>query len=163
MASIVTLTAEQIEYFWSRVAMGPPEVCWPWRGTVLNSGYGQVKYAGKKYLTHRLAFALSGHEVPGHMNVLHAPVVCHNRLCCNPGHLRLGTTMENIHDQVLDGTASYLRPGKHAPNGKLGEAGAALARFLVEQGNTQATVADWLAVSRPAVSMACSGRTWLAA
>jgi hypothetical protein len=95
--------------------------------------------------------------------VLHAPIVCHNKLCCNPAHLRPGTAADNARDRALDGTAAYLRPGKHAPNGKLGVAGAGLARFLVGQGNTHATVADWLAVSRPAVSMACSGRTWLAA
>lgn len=161
MASIVTLTAEQAAYFWSRVAVGAANACWPWcGGTVLRNGYGQVKFSQKKYLVHRLALMLSGQEVPDHMRVLHAPVVCHNRLCCNPAHLRQGTASDNARDSVLDGTAAYLRPGKHAPNSKLGAAGAALARFLVGLGNSHAAVARWLSVSRATVSYALEGITW---
>jgi hypothetical protein len=159
----MTLTDEQRRLFWSRVDKGPALACWPWRGTVLRNGYGQAKFSGKKHLAHRLALALAGQEVPAGMLVLHAPLVCHNRLCCNPAHLRLGTAADNARDRVSDGTASYLRPGKHAPNSKLGVAGAGLARFLVEQGSTHATVAEWLLVSRTTVSLACEGRTWLAA
>lgn len=160
MACVVTLTEEQVQHFWARVQIGAASVCWPWQGTVLNNGYGQVKFNQKKYLTHRLALILSGVEVPDAMRVLHAPVVCHNRLCCNPAHLRAGTAADNNHDQVLDGTANYLRPGKHAPNGKLGQAGAALARFLVSLGNTHEVVAGWLRVSRATVSLAIEGQTW---
>ncbi len=160
MASLVTLTDSQLDHFWSRVDVCGERECWPWLGTILNNGYGQVKFSRKQYLTHRLALILSGVNVPDDMLVLHAPVVCHNKRCCNPAHLRLGTAADNNHDQVIDGTATHLRPGKHAPNGKLGTAGAALARFLVGQGNTHRAVADWLAVSRTAVSFALEGRAW---
>jgi hypothetical protein len=160
MAGIMNLTDEQVRLFWSRVEVGAPEACWPWRGTALRNGYGQVKLDGKRYLAHRLALALSGKEVPRYMHVLHAPVVCHNRLCCNPGHLRLGTDADNAKDRANDGAAAYQRPGKYAPNAKLGQAGAVLARFLVSLGNPRSTVGRWLGVSRAAISLAVSGQTW---
>lgn len=160
MANLVTLTDSQRDYFWSRVQVGASDACWPWKGTVLRNGYGQAKFSRKRYLAHRLALALSGVEVPGDMRVLHAPLVCHNKACCNPAHLRVGSDADNARDRVLDGTANYLRPGKHAPNGKLGVTGAALARFLVRLGNTHAAVAAWLGVSRPTVSLTLEGQSW---
>lgn len=32
------------------------------------------------------------------------PVICHNRGCVNPRHLRWGTRQDNIADRILDGT-----------------------------------------------------------
>lgn len=155
------LTDKQRAHFWARVDIDPDRACWTWHGTVLRNGYGQVKFNGKRYLAHRLAFELwSGLPLPERRQVLHAPLVCHNRRCCNPAHMRLGTAADNARDRAIDGTAAYQRPGKYAPHSKLGMAGAVLARFLVHLGNTHAAVADWLSVSRPAVSLAMAGRTW---
>lgn len=38
------------------------------------------------------------------MIVAHNPIMCHNRSCVNPLHLREATQIENEHDKVLDGT-----------------------------------------------------------
>src|SRR4051812_32357738 len=46
-----------IATFWQRVEI-TQEGCWLWRGTILESGYGQVRVGGKGYLTHRVAWML---------------------------------------------------------------------------------------------------------
>ena len=48
-----------------------PDACWPWELSTGSHGYGQA------------------------WDVDH---VCHNRLCCNPSHLRLLTNRENARD-----------------------------------------------------------------
>ncbi len=39
----------------------------------------------------------------------HAPLICHNKLCINPRHLRWDTPQGNSDDRILDGTMSKKR------------------------------------------------------
>ena len=75
-----------------------------WVGDCLQStcatdkdGYGRLGVAGKTHRVPRLAWEVLVGPIPPGRLVLHN---CHNRKCCNPKHLRLGTQSENIQDTV---------------------------------------------------------------
>ena len=70
---------------WSRIKRGP-NGCWLWTGSTVN-GFGMMNVDGFSVYTHRLAYELSiGEPLPLRMQIRHT---CHQRLCCNPEHLRL--------------------------------------------------------------------------
>lgn len=89
--------------------------CWEWQGGLFkDSGYGKFNGgksgSGKRLtvLAHRFAFELHIGPIPEGLSVLHR---CDNRVCVNPGHLFLGTQLDNIHDMFGKGRAR--------PQGKL--------------------------------------------
>lgn len=96
-------TSEFAAEFWSHVAKGDPDACWPWQDRTGRGGYGMTYVPGRPNDTgtHIVAFFLT-HErwpAPG-MNVCHS---CDNPPCCNGKHLWEGTTLENAQDSMLKG------------------------------------------------------------
>lgn len=71
--------------------------CWEWNGHVSPTGYGKMRYNSVEKTTHRLAWEIAVGSIPEGKYVLHQ---CDNPRCCNPnpGHLYIGTQLENIHD-----------------------------------------------------------------
>ena len=84
--------------FWAKVSVGAGDGCWLWAGGVGRDGYGQTMYQRGRFRSHQLALILSGMERPSapRNQALHA---CDIPLCCNPSHLRWGTTQENTRDR----------------------------------------------------------------
>lgn len=92
------------EVLWNKVDKREANECWPWKGTITKSGYGRTWINDIGYYAHRVIFNLAN---PGQIE-LKAPTnkkahgflmhTCDNRLCCNPGHLRVATLKENNHD-----------------------------------------------------------------
>jgi hypothetical protein len=74
--------------------------CWEWEGTILATGYGQIKHGGEKFSTHRLAWFIANGEIPDGMVVMHQ---CDNRRCCRPAHLRVGSSGDNNRDAAVKG------------------------------------------------------------
>lgn len=73
--------------------------CWVWTGTVRARGtngqgepYGGITHEGRRWLVHRLAFALAYGEIPQGLVIDH---ICHRTLCFRPDHLRAVTQREN--------------------------------------------------------------------
>lgn len=79
---------------------GGPTACWPWLGTILNTGYGQLWADGIRHSAHRVAYVLNIGQIPDGLVVMHS---CDFRACNNPAHLSVGSTHDNLLDMVSKG------------------------------------------------------------
>ena len=100
--------------FWDSVKIGADGDCWPWTGIRKDTGYGLISKKNDKIHiqipAHRLAWIIAnGVEVPAGLVVRHS---CDNPPCCNPAHLLVGTTADNVSDKV-----SRSRQPKGSANG----------------------------------------------
>jgi hypothetical protein len=86
------------ERFWSM--LNKTDTCWLWTGGQNRNGYGQWSFRSRPTVTHRIAWMLTHGPIPEGMQVLHR---CDVRLCCNPDHLFLGTTADNMRDKTEKG------------------------------------------------------------
>ena len=69
--------------------------CWIWAKSFTTPGYGQIWYKGKRYDSHRYSYMCFKGIIPKGYLVRH---LCHNRSCCNPEHLEVGTHLDNYND-----------------------------------------------------------------
>lgn len=143
---------------WVRVDRRGPDECWPWKGSPNTSGYGQVDltYKGVRcaHNVHRVIWALAHGRSPGRRFVRHT---CHNRICCNPAHLRLGTPLQNSRDMIAAGRSTA---GDRNPNARLTAEQVHGIRSALAAGETQASVARRHGVSCQAVNHIATGRRW---
>ena len=58
--------------------------CHIWSGAVHKSGYGQIKWAGKSTVAHRVVYTLVKGDIPNGAVIDH---LCSVKLCVNPEHL----------------------------------------------------------------------------
>lgn len=76
---------------------GPQGDCWLYTGTVMNNGYGELRFNGQKLYAHRVAYEAAFGSISAGMCVCHS---CDVKLCVNPAHYFLGTDAENHDDCV---------------------------------------------------------------
>jgi hypothetical protein len=105
--------------FWSKVAVGLPDECWPWQASIGVHGYGQFSKDGKPQNASRVAWELHyGRPFPKGLDACHS---CNNRPCCNPAHIYAGTRKDNVADAIRAGTFRYpVGPYKGATHCKRG-------------------------------------------
>lgn len=78
--------------------------CWNWKNCKDQNGYGIVYYNKQNYYTHRAAYKLKYPEEDiSNLIIRH---LCHNRLCCNPDHVKSGSRRDNSIDS-RDYSKSY--------------------------------------------------------
>lgn len=80
---------------------------WEWKGLLDKYGYGKKSIGGLYWKPHRLAWAWANWSgegdwkaIPAGKWVLHR---CDNPRCVNPGHLFLGTGLDNVMDCINKG------------------------------------------------------------
>lgn len=74
--------------------------CWMFIGARNSDGYGTVRYQGKAYGAHRLAYELFVEPIPAGASILHT---CDNPWCINPDHLFPGSQLDNVRDMIAKG------------------------------------------------------------
>ena len=83
--------------FWEKFEnLGDDGKCWIWAGATVGT-YGQHKSPGTVWLAHRFSWFLVNGPIPHGKQINHS---CDVRLCCNPGHLHLGTPQTNIAEAI---------------------------------------------------------------
>lgn len=98
--------------FWNLVARGQGNACWPWLGQLSDNGYGRLRIGGRVRFTHQLAyeFTNSYEFVRCGRTISRDSILCLHRCdnppCCNPGHLWLGTQLDNRRDCVAKGRSA---------------------------------------------------------
>ena len=86
--------------FWAHVDIAGEDECWLWNGPKRRDGYGRFSYNGKQIQAHRMACWLTTKVYPGKLLVCHK---CDNPPCCNPNHLFVGSTRDNVLDAMRKG------------------------------------------------------------
>lgn len=84
--------------FWSNVVQA--DGCWQWKASTTEDGYGRIFGDGRQQRAHRISWEIHKGPIPEGMSVLHR---CDNPPCCNPAHLFLGTTADNMADKFAKG------------------------------------------------------------
>lgn len=84
-------TSDVQDAFWSKVEK--TSTCWIWHGSVTTSGYGQLKYNGKRWRAYAFSFMLAGNTLPQGKELHHE---CGNRLCVRPDHLAALSHAEHL-------------------------------------------------------------------
>ena len=64
----------------------PDGECVRWAGAIKSNGYGVIRFRGRLYHAHRVAYLLSGRPLLDGKVIDH---LCRNRWCVNPEHLEL--------------------------------------------------------------------------
>lgn len=89
--------------------------CWQWTGALDKDGYGRLWVDGRDIGAHRFAYENLVASIPVGLMVCHT---CDNPRCCNPGHLFLGTALDNNHDRNQKGRAN-VAVGERARSARL--------------------------------------------
>lgn len=89
--------------------------CLVWQGPKIQSRnsrtwYGQSVYRNKTMTIHRIVISLTQRPAGVREVVMHE---CDNGLCCNPAHLKFGTTQENLKDAAAKGSYQYHKSHYH--------------------------------------------------
>lgn len=147
--------AVRVTEFWRNVAICDDDECWLWTGYVNKDGYGEFFFAGEMQGAHELAVTFSTGEIKDPaLDTCHS---CDNPPCCNPGHLRFATRLENVADAVQRGR---VRSGEAHPFSRLTKAIVTEIRVRRANGALQKTLAADYGVSYAYISEIVNGLVW---
>jgi len=145
-----------IEKFWDNIQIGPIDYCWLWTKSTRKGGYGHVKWEGKDCCAHRLSYQFWYKcDIPSNLEVCHK---CDNPKCCNPTHLFLGTTLDNVRDKV---TKNRQARGTTNGKSKLTEDDVTKIKFLYKtKAITYTELGQMFCVSKSAIAHIIRGESW---
>ena len=141
------------DYIMSKIKIDPITGCWIWQAS-LTRGYGQAKLNGKQFKSHRLSYTFFKSPIPKGKLVCHT---CDNKLCCNPDHLWLGTTDDNMHDMVEKDRQPRGERNRHS---KLIESEVIKIRQLYKEGKGKHLLAEIYDISVSSIEYIVRFKTW---
>jgi|SRR5262245_13657245 len=151
------------ERFWEKVLRGHPDACWIWRAATQGTGYGKFGLPGGRFvLAHRMAWELTHGPIPDGLSVCHT---CDVRLCCNPRHLFLGTTADNLADMRAKGRGTPPPPspalkGEQHGRARLTEAEVTAIRNDYGPGTSIRVLAERYGVSPQNIHRIVTRKMW---
>lgn len=179
---LLSITPQEIAYFWSQVDIRANDECWRWTGGLFveRGNYGRAYIRREGFRAHRIAFFVHYRIDPQGFEVCHR---CDNPPCCNPHHLFKGTQADNMADCKKKGrfptgdqhwTAIYPEKVSHGPEhgqlikdnvprgekrklAKLKDADIPEIIRLVKEGAVQHAVAKTYGVTDTVISRICRG------
>jgi hypothetical protein len=127
--------------------------CWIWKGSINRGGYGRIG----DILVHRYSYMNFKGEIPDGMCVCHNCPGGDNRACCNPEHLWLGTSAENIKDK---GPKNRQHKGENQSCSKLKDFQVKEILEKLKSGRTLQSLGEEYSVSHGLISHIKQGRAW---
>lgn len=127
--------------------------CWEWKYPRPDGRANTFFHEGKVQSAYRVSYQLHVGPIPEGICVLHR---CDNGLCVNPGHLFLGTYVDNYHDMVSKGRANIAR-GMGKKSTKLTDDAVKDIKTSSMNGNQ---LAKKYGVKRQTVYDILAGKTW---
>lgn len=102
------ITEADIVRFWNKVSR--TDGCWEWTAYKTQGGYGQFSFRDKMIICPRFVWIITHGDIPPGIWVLHK---CDNPACVRPGHLFLGTCLDNNRDRANKGrSATGIKAGR---------------------------------------------------
>ncbi len=151
------MDGEFLYCFWSQVDVQVENGCWDWIGSRSKAGYGRFSYKGFHCYAHRMAWMIANcQEIPNGIVVRHE---CDRVQCVNPGHLLLGTELENVRDYIERGSI-LVEGGERRKRALLSESEVIEVKRMLANGYGRDEVVKRLGVKRNIVYSIDTGRTW---
>lgn len=131
--------------------------CWFWTGAKASNGYGNIRRNGRNTSTHQFAYEMEHGSVPEGMELLHW---CDNKLCVRvaPGHVQVGSHMENVRDCVSKG--NHAHGESHGKSVLSGRQVRSIRRKYAKGTVTQRELAAEYGVVQSAISKIVTGSHW---
>lgn len=146
------------ERLWSKVSIASRGSCLEWTGARSASGYGIFMINRKRVQTHRAAWMFTNGDIPKGKMVCHN---CDNRLCCNPGHLFIGSAKDNTLDMIAKGRHKpFCTRGESHHKSKLREGEVLQIRMLHASGVSISMICERFSISRQHANGIIKKRIW---
>lgn len=127
--------------------------CHEYQGWRNEKGYGRVTIGRRPQYVHRLSAAHhAGRELGPDEVVLHT---CDNPCCCNPAHLMIGTTHENVRDMMDKGRKTLVRK-----RNRLTEAQVLRIKLALAMGHGVSKIAERTGIPVRTLLHIRKGDTW---
>lgn len=132
--------------------------CVEYSGTIESTGYGSLRFKGKRYKAHRAAYIAHKGQIPKGLQVNHT---CDNKKCINPDHLWVGTQKENMDDMKNKGRDNRIgRKGSKSHMTKLTEDDVQLIRGKFINGASRAELSKEYKLSKTALRNILANESW---